>query len=140
MSSFKLFPSRWPIFPVKRSSFPDERSYRAVTSLTAQIRKLASAIGDVLNIVVSERLYHTATWDPGTITASGVAATTATVTGAATTGRVTATLSSIGSTNLLISAHVQSSNTVRVVLFNPTGGNISPGSGTLRIDVFTRSG
>jgi hypothetical protein len=77
------------------------------------------------------------TWDPGNMAADGdTVSTTLTVTGAAVGDQVSASLSTIGANNVLISAHVQASDIVRVVLMNKTGGALDIASGTLAVKVW----
>lgn len=77
------------------------------------------------------------TWDPGNMAADGDAtATTITVTGAAVGNQVSASLTTIGANNVLISAHVQAADTVRVTLLNKTGGALDIASGTLAVKVW----
>lgn len=81
-------------------------------------------------------LTGTTTWDPANLAADGDAtSTTVTVTGAAVEDIATATLSTIGANNILISVHIQAANTARVTVQNKTGGAIDLGSGTLLVRV-----
>lgn len=85
---------------------------------------------------IAKSLTNTATWDPGNMAADGsVASTTLTVTGAAVGDVAHASLSTIGANDVLITAHVQAADTVRVVLQNKTGGALDIASGTLRVVV-----
>lgn len=81
-------------------------------------------------------LSASATWDPANMAADGdTVSTTIAVSGSQTTDFVSASLSSIGANNVLISAHVQAAGTVRVTLMNKTGGALDIGSGTLTVGV-----
>ena len=81
-------------------------------------------------------LKATATYDPANLAADGNAtSTTITVTGAAVGDMALATHSLLSSNNVLITAHVQAADTVRVVLMNKTGGALNIGSGTLTVVV-----
>ena len=44
----------------------------------------------------------------------------------------------IGANDVLVSAHVQASDTVRVVIHNKTGGDLNIASGTVYVTVFKR--
>jgi hypothetical protein len=83
-----------------------------------------------------QALTGTTTWDPGAIADNHSASTTLTVTGAAVGDACTVTLSTIGSRNMQITAHVQAADTVRVVLFNDEGAGVDLPSGTVRVWVF----
>lgn len=76
------------------------------------------------------------TWDPASTADGAVASATITVTGALTTDCAIAAFSNIGSRNYEICAFVESSNTVRVVLTNRSGGAVDLSSGTLKVMVF----
>lgn len=86
--------------------------------------------------VVKNTFKATATWDPASLLAGVTASTTITVTGAAVGDIAYATHDQIGANDVLISAHVQSANTVRVVVDNLTGGVLDIASGTLSVLVF----
>ena len=81
------------------------------------------------------QLSASTTWDPPSIAAGSSTATSVAVTGALVTDIVEATFSTISTNNIVISAHVQSTGSVRVVLSNPTGGAIDLASGTLVVNV-----
>jgi hypothetical protein len=87
------------------------------------------------NTVSAQVLYGSKTWDPGNIANLSSANDTVTVTGASVGDVCSATLSTIGSRNMLITAHVQAADTVRVVLFNNEGAAVDLPSGTLRVKV-----
>lgn len=75
-------------------------------------------------------------WTPGTINDGAVATTTITVTGAATTDPVIATHTELGGDNWIISAYVQSANTVLALILNKAGEPLTISSGTLYVTVF----
>ena len=75
-------------------------------------------------------------WTPGTIGDGAVATTTITVTGAATTDPVIAAHTELGGDNWIISAYVQSANTVLALIPNKAGEPLTIGSGTLYVTVF----
>ena len=86
---------------------------------------------------IAKYLSATTTWDPGNLAADGdVTATTITVTGAAVGDLAVASLDSIGANSLLLHAHVQAADTVRIILMNKTGGAHDVASGTLRAGVW----
>lgn len=66
----------------------------------------------------------------------GYASTTVTVAGARLGDVAVAHIDTQGTNDLVITACVQTGNTVRVVLFNPTGGPIDLASGNLTVNVF----
>ena len=80
-----------------------------------------------------------ATWNPGSIAASGYLAQDFTVIGA-TLGMSAQAGAGVDVTDLIVSATVTAANTVTVVLFNPTAGAIDLGSSTWGILVTTISG
>jgi hypothetical protein len=65
-----------------------------------------------------------------------VATTTITVTGAATTDPVIAAHTELGGDGFIISANVQSANTVLALILNKAGEPLTIGSGTLYVTVF----
>lgn len=73
-----------------------------------------------------------ATYNPGTIAGGGLASTNVGVTGCAAGNLAIADLSTVTTQSIMITAKSDTNN-VRVLLYNPTGGNITPGSGTLRV-------
>lgn len=78
----------------------------------------------------------TATWDPASISVGGSTSTSITVPGAAIGDKVLASLSTMVTNDIVISAHVSAANTVRVVLFNPSAAAVDLASGTLSVLVF----
>lgn len=81
-------------------------------------------------------LTASATWDPPALAASApTTSTTVSVPGAVTRDTVTVTHEQIGANDVLLSAHVQSADTVRVTLRNETGGTLDIGTGALRVVV-----
>lgn len=87
-----------------------------------------------------QQLTATATWNPANMAADGnVVSTTITVTGAAVGDVCYASHDQIGANDVLVSAHVQAADTVRVLLQNKTGGALDIASGTLRVLVWKAS-
>lgn len=80
-------------------------------------------------------LVETTTFDPSSLSDGDAASTTVSISDAGTGGVAVATHDSLGSNDVVVSAHVQSSGTVRVVLVNQTGGSLDIGSGTIRVMV-----
>lgn len=74
-----------------------------------------------------------AAWAPGEITGGQSAATTMTVSGATVGDMVLVSHAGMGANNLMLSAHVSSTNTVRIVMSNPTSSAITPTSATLKV-------
>lgn len=72
-----------------------------------------------------------ATWDPASIAAGASATTDVSVTGAALGDQAFASFS-LALGGLILTSAVQSANTIRVTLSNPTGGAIDLASGTVR--------
>lgn len=90
----------------------------------------------VLTDLYGTWLTATATWDPANLATDGAAtSTTVTVTGAQVGNTAWATHNQIGANDVLISAHVQAADTVRVVIMNKSGGALNIGSGTLTVHV-----
>jgi hypothetical protein len=85
---------------------------------------------------ITKVLSASATWDPASIADGDDLSTTISVTGAAVGNPCFASLSTLGANDVLISAHVQAADTVRVVLLNRSGGAFDAASGTLRVTVF----
>ena len=81
-------------------------------------------------------LRASANWEPGTIGDGGVAATTISVPEAIVGDMALAAHTEIAGVNVVISAHVQDTAVVRVVVLNKTGGNLTIGSGVLSVTVF----
>ncbi len=77
----------------------------------------------------------TKTWNAGTVADGAVASTTVTLTGAAFGDIAYAAYQSIGGQDVLLSAHVQGANTVRVTLMNKTGAPVTFSDGTLRVNI-----
>lgn len=94
----------------------------------------ALAIGSS-GAAITKHLSATRTWDPSSVASLGNTTVTVNVSGAAVGDTVT-----VGFTptiqGMILTGHVSSSGVVTVVLFNPTGGAIDLGSGTLRADVW----
>lgn len=74
----------------------------------------------------------THTWDPESVPDKDSAAGLFTVTGASVGDVVIATFDQIGSRDMQLTAHVQSANTVRAILYNDEGASVNLSSGTIR--------
>ncbi len=85
---------------------------------------------------ISSHLSATAVWNPASLADGAVTSTTVTVSGAAAGDIVNAGHDQIGVNNVQISAHVESANTVRVILRNASGAILDLASGTLRVGVW----
>jgi len=83
-------------------------------------------------------LRASATWNPANMVDTAVTSTTITVTGAAAGDAALASHDQIGANDVLVSAHVQAADTVRVILLNKTGGDLNIASGTLYVTVWKR--
>jgi len=83
-------------------------------------------------------LRASATWNPANMVDTAVTSTTITVTGAAAGDVALASHDQIGANDVLVSAHVQAADTVRVVIHNKTGGDLNIASGTLYVTVWKR--
>jgi len=75
-------------------------------------------------------------WNPPALANDVAAVTTVGVTGAALGDTALASLSTLTTTNAILTAHVQAANTVRVMLLNRSGATLDVASGTLRVRVF----
>lgn len=78
----------------------------------------------------------TETWDPGSIAAAGYESEDVTVPGAAVGDFVLAAHDKMLTNDMMIVGHVSATDTVKVILFNPTGVAVDLDSGTLRVLVF----
>lgn len=78
----------------------------------------------------SARLSGSKTYDPPNLTAGATTTTTVTVAGA-TLGWAADASFSLDLSALVMTAYVSAADTVTVVLYNPTGGAVDLGSGTL---------
>lgn len=74
----------------------------------------------------------TKTWNPGAVADGAVVSTTVSVGGAQVGDVVTVNHDSLGANDVLLTGHVESTGTVRVILFNKTGGSFDLTAGTLR--------
>jgi hypothetical protein len=75
-------------------------------------------------------------WNPPAIASGSAAAVIISVPGAVVGDLCLASLDNLGANNFLLSAHVMSANSVRVVLFNKEASAVDLPSGTLRVKVF----
>lgn len=87
------------------------------------------------SVAVGQVAYQV-TWNPASIAAAGYEDTDVTVVGAAVGDFALASLDTILTNDMMLTAHVSAANTVKVVLFNPTAGAINLASGTLSVLVF----
>lgn len=76
------------------------------------------------------------TWNPSSIAAAGYEAKSVTVPGAAVGDFVMVSLSTMLTNDMMLTGNVSAADTVEAILFNPTGGALNLGSGTLRVLVF----
>ena len=98
-------------------------------------RELASQLEDIFAKLIPWRT-GTATWNPGSTADNAVATTTVSVRGAKVGQPVSVGFSSLTNENVVLDAHVQADDTVRVVLLNKTGGALDPASGTVTVVVW----
>jgi len=77
-----------------------------------------------------------ATWNPASIAAAGYEDVDIVVAGAAVGDFALASLDTILTNDMQLTAHVSAADTVKVVLFNPTAGTINLAEGTLSVLVF----
>lgn len=77
-------------------------------------------------------------WDPPNMADGAVTSTTIVVAGARTGDPAVASHDQIGANDVMISAHVQAANTVRVILYNRTGGALDIANGNLVVAVRVR--
>lgn len=82
------------------------------------------------------QLAFTETWDPSSIAAGGYETENVVVSGAAVGDYVMVSLTTMSTNAMMISGHVSATDTVTVVLFNPTAGAIDVDEGTLSVLVF----
>ena len=87
------------------------------------------------SVAVGQTAWPT-TWNPGSIAAGSYEDTDVTVPGAEVGDFAMASLASMLTNDMMISAHVSAADTVKVVLFNPTAGAINLDLGTLTVLVF----
>lgn len=76
------------------------------------------------------------TWNPASIAAGSYEAVSVTVPSAEVNDFVVASLDTMLTNSMQLTAHVSADDTVKVVLFNPTAGAINLASGTLQLLVF----
>lgn len=78
----------------------------------------------------------TVSWNPGSIAAAGYEAKDVTVPGAVVGDFAIASLTTILTNDMMLTAQVSAADTVTAILFNPTAGAINLGAGSLSILVF----
>src|SRR5512139_1445842 len=84
-----------------------------------------------IHSVAVGQVAFTETFDAGSIAAAGYEAEDITVPGAAVGDFVMASLTTMLTNDMMLTAHVSAADTVKVILFNPTTGSINLASGTL---------
>lgn len=82
------------------------------------------------------QIAYSETWNPDSIAAGGYESEDITVPGAAVGDYVMVSFNTMVTNDMTISGHVSATDTVRVVLFNPTAGAINLAEGTLSVLVF----
>lgn len=109
-----------------------------ITTVTVTNPTGGSLTGTQIGIhsVAVGQVAWTEAWDPGSIAAAGYEAEDVTVPGAAVGDFVMASLTTMVTNDMMLTAHVSAADTVKVILFNPTAGAIDLGSGTLAVIVF----
>lgn len=85
---------------------------------------------------IAKVITGTTTWDPASIADGAITTTTVTVTGAAVGDVCMVGLTTLTTEDAMLVGKVSAADTVEVVLFNKTGGNMDLSSGTLRAVVF----
>lgn len=85
-------------------------------------------------------LVATSIWNPSEIAEDAITSTTVMVSGAAIGDAVSVGFNTAGANDILLSAHVQAVDTVRVILLNKTGAILNLPNGTLTVHVWKRSG
>ena len=83
-------------------------------------------------------LRASASWNPANMVDTAIVSTTVTIAGAEPGDVAIASHDQIGANDVLVSAHVQASDTVRVVIHNKTGGDLNIATGTVYVTVFKR--
>ncbi|MFO0773707.1 MAG: hypothetical protein U0172_03465 [Nitrospiraceae bacterium] len=107
------------------------------TSLALLQNRGTVSSGNQIGATIGKHLRGTATWDPASTAASTrTAVTTVTVTGAAVGDVVTCAHPSITVDNLEMESTVSSSDTVKVFVYNGSGGTWDGASGTLTCEVW----
>lgn len=87
------------------------------------------------NLIGRNMLSKTVVWDPASVADGAVVTTTVTVKDAAFGDPVTVGFSGLGSSVMLLDAHVSAADTVLVVLENRNGAPVDLGSGNLKVVV-----
>ena len=87
---------------------------------------------------VAPILRASATWNPANMVDGAVVSTTVTVTGAATGDVALAAHDQIGANDVIVSAHVEAADTVRMMIVNKTGGDLNIANGTVYVTVWKR--
>jgi hypothetical protein len=92
-----------------------------------------------VDATISQFLSASASWDPGTIAAGGFAYATVSVSGAALGDTAVAGFDQNLGAGAILSTFVSGTNQVVVTVYNALATSLSPGSGTLRVDVWKRA-
>ena len=87
---------------------------------------------------VAPILRASATWNPANMVDGAVVSTTVTVTGAAIGDVALAAHDQIGANDVIVSAHVEAADTVRMMIVNKTGGDLNIANGTVYVTVWKR--
>ena len=95
-------------------------------------------VGTTAGQVEPTEIYATATWDAGIISDGDEEAKTVTVTGAAVADFVNASLTTLLTDDLSLTATVEAANTVKALLANNTGSDVNLTEGTLYVRVDKR--
>lgn len=137
----------------------DERAYRWLADNQSIYLQLANDAGSVFNDAIRvsrsgaavagiylgtgatpfvKMLSATATWDPNNLQVDGgFDSVLVTMTGVTSGSPCFASFTAALSTDIVLSARYDTTNTVRAILMNPnTGGAYDPGSGTVRVTCF----
>ena len=87
---------------------------------------------------VAPILRASATWNPANMVDGAVVSTTVAVTGAAIGDVALAAHDQIRANDVIVSAHVQAADTVRMMIVNKTGGDLNIANGTVYVTVWKR--
>lgn len=96
--------------------------------------KGAAPTTDLDGNVVGIDLSASGAYTPGSIGA-GISVNTTLVVAGAVMGDLAICSFSLDTTNLIVTARVSAAGVVTVIMYNPTGGAITPGAGTLQVKV-----
>lgn len=128
--------------PSSSGAFSSKNASHTISLATnlARSNDLAAMTPTTINTLhfTPEMIAASVTYDPPSLAAGVAANTTVTATGAATGDTVEVSHSSVdtAATSWILYGYVSAADTVRVIIFNATGGTVDLGSGTLRVRVF----